>query len=211
MKKALDINSWTRKDHFNFFKQFEEQFFGVTVTIDCSKAYITCKQHSFSFFLYYLHASLQAANAIEPFRYRIDGDSVFIVDSVNASPTINRPDGTFGFAYIDFKESFNDFATEAQREIDKVRSSTGLIPAVAGENVIHYSSIPWINFTGLSHARSFSFKDSIPKISFGKTTELGNVRSMPVSIHVHHGLMDGFHVGQFIDLFQQLMNRDLKE
>ncbi|MEL7004699.1 MAG: hypothetical protein AAFN93_18470 [Bacteroidota bacterium] len=29
---------------------------------------------------------------------------------------------------------------------------------------------------------------------------------MPVSIHVHHGLVDGIHVGQYCDLFQKLLN-----
>lgn len=89
----------------------------------------------------------------------------------------------------------------------EVRNSTGLIPAVSGENVIHYSSIPWIHFTGLSHARSFSFKDSCPKISFGKMMEVNGRRIMPLSIHVHHALMDGFHVGQYIDLYQQLLSQ----
>jgi len=39
MKTKLDISSWNRKDHFAFFKQFEEPFFGVTVPIDCTTAY----------------------------------------------------------------------------------------------------------------------------------------------------------------------------
>ena len=208
MKTQLNITDWTRKDHFNFFKRFDEPFFGVTIPVDCTNGYTVCKQNNFSFFLYYLHASLKAANTIEPFRYRIEGDSVFIFDIINASPTINRPDGTFGFAYITYKENVADFAKGAKTEIDKVRGSTGLIPSVTGENVIHYSSLPWINFTSLSHARSFSFKDSIPKISFGKMTETNGTRSMPVSIHVHHGLMDGYHVAQFIELFQQNMNSD---
>ncbi|MDB5207744.1 MAG: Chloramphenicol acetyltransferase [Flavisolibacter sp.] len=29
---------------------------------------------------------------------------------------------------------------------------------------------------------------------------------MPFSIHVHHALIDGFHAGQFVDLFQEEMN-----
>ena len=29
---------------------------------------------------------------------------------------------------------------------------------------------------------------------------------MPVSIHVHHALVDGLHVGQYIDCFQELLN-----
>jgi len=207
MKTILDINTWPRKDHFYFFRQFEEPFFGVTVNIDCMNGYSKCKQNGVSFFLYYLHASLTAANNTEPFKYRIAGDEIFIHDSVNASPTINRPDGTFGFGYINYKENFSEFVQEAQAEIEKVKNSKGLIPAVSGENVIHYSSIPWIKFTSLSHARSFSFKDSIPKISFGKMSDENGKKLMPVSVHVHHGLMDGYHVGQFIDLFQQLMNQ----
>lgn len=62
--------------------------------------------------------------------------------------------------------------------------------------------------TWIVPARAFSYKSSIPKISFGKMLTEGNKKLMPVSIHVHHALMDGFHVGAYIDLFQQLMNTD---
>lgn len=206
MKEELDINNWERRDHFNFFKNFEEPFFGVIVDLDCTSAYKYCKDNRFSFFLYYLHQSLKAANKIEPFKYRIVNEKVIVFDEVNASPTINRPNGTFGFAYMDYLEDFSKFKKMAEGEIDRVQNSSGLIPAVSSENVIHYSSIPWIKFTSISHARSFSFKDSCPKISFGKMTEYGGRREMPVSIHVHHALMDGFHVGKYIEEFQRLMN-----
>ena len=203
MKYKLDIESWPRKDHFNFFSKFEEPFFGVCVQVDCKNAYEIAKQKEQSFFLKYLHASLVAANQIEPFKYRIIEDEVWVFDQVNASPTINRPDGTFGFAYMDYFEDFEEFSQSAQKEIERVQNSSGLVPAGSGQNVIHYSSIPWINFTSISHARSFSFKDSCPKISFGKLSEN---KMMPVSIHVHHALLDGFHVGQFIEAFQNQLD-----
>lgn len=206
MKTSLNIETWNRKDQFRFFNQFEETFFGVTVQVDCTNAYRLSKEKAYSFFLYYLHASLKAANLIEPFRYRIEADKVYLYDVVNASPTINRPDGTFGFSYMDYHLDFIRFSQDAKKAMDEVRNSTGLIPAVSGENVIHYSSIPWLNFTSLSHARSFSFKDSCPKISFGKMTESNRTKQMPVSIHVHHALMDGYHVGQYVELFQELLN-----
>ena len=207
MNRKLDIENWARKDHFNFFKEFDEPFWGVTVDLDCTGTYLKCKEKGYSFFLYYLHLSLKAANSLEPFRYRIVGDDVIVFDQVNASPTINRPDGTFGFAYMEFKERFNEFEKLAQTEITRIQSSKGLVPAISGENVIHYSSIPWVKFTSLSHARSFSFPDSCPKISFGKMVEDQDKRKiMPVSIHGHHGLMDGYHVGQYIESFQDLLN-----
>ncbi|MGN7821459.1 CatA-like O-acetyltransferase [Chitinophaga sp. 22536] len=206
MKQQLDINTWARKDHFQFFSQFEEPFFGVCVNVDCTRAYFASKANGYSFFLYYLHKAMVAMNVIEPFRYRIIDKEVWVYDHIDPSPTINRPDGTFGFAYFPYHADFKTFAATAGEEAESVRNSTGLVPAVSGENVVHCSSMPWIEFTSLSHARSFSFKDSCPKISFGKMTEKEGKMMMPVSVHVHHALMDGYHVGLFLEEFQRQLD-----
>jgi len=205
MKKII-FQDWARKEHFEFFSQFEEPFFGVTVTIDCTAAYDRTKNRGGSFFLYYLYRALKAANQIENFRYRIINGEVYLCDVINASPTVGRPDGTFGFSYVDYNEDEKIFNERAREIIQEVKQSTGLRPAGSGQNVIHFSAIPWVDFTSLSHARNYRFEDSCPKISFGKVTESGGRKTMPVSVHVHHGLADGLHVGLFADRFQDLMN-----
>lgn len=206
MKKLIDIDNWKRKEHFLFFSKFEEPFFGVTVKVDCTTAYLKAKEKNISFFLYYLFRALKASNEVENFRYRIIENKVYDFSTVNASPTINRPDGTFGFAYMDYFEDEKQFYEKALKEIENVKSTNSLLPAVSGENVIHFSAIPWLDFTSISHARSFSHPDSCPKISFGKMTENNGMKEMPVSIHGHHALMDGYHVGLFVDKFQDLLN-----
>lgn len=206
MKKELNIEEWKRKEHFEFFRKFEEPFFGVTTKIDCTKAYSKAKEAGKSFFLYYLLQSLKAANSVEEFRYRIEDEKVIIYDQINASATVNRPDDTFGFSYIYFKEDPTLFYELAKQEMDRVANSTQLFPLVSGDDVIHYSAIPWIDFSSLSHARCYSFNDSVPKISFGKLTEANGKREMTISVHVHHALMDGYHVGKFIEKFQAFMN-----
>lgn len=207
MKQLFDVEQWERKDHFNFFNRFEESFFGVCIDLDCTIAYDRCKKEEKGFFLYYLHQCLAAANAIAAFRLRIDDEKVYLYDQVHASAVINRPNGTFGFSYIDYAVDFDAFEKEAKIEIERVKNSSGLIPAGSGDNVIHVSAMPWLKFTSLSHARSFSFKDSCPKISFGKMTEVDGKKSMPVSIHVNHALMDGYHVSLFVEEFQRRMNK----
>jgi chloramphenicol O-acetyltransferase type A len=206
MKEKIDIDTWIRKDHFKFFSTFGEPFFGVTVDVDCTLTYKEAKEKAVSFFLLYLHKSLVAANVIEPFSYRIIDGEVWKYSNVNAAATINRPNGTFGFGYLDFYEDFNDFKLAADQEIEEVKATTGLIPSASGENVIHYSALPWLNFTSLSHARNFAFQDSCPKISFGKVRDENGKKIMPVSIHVNHALMDGYHVAQFVDAYQDLLN-----
>lgn len=206
MKTRVNIEEWVRRDHFLFFSKFEEPFFGVTVNIDCTIAYEQAKLKGTSFFFYYLYRALKAANGIENFRYRIVDKEVFLFEQNNASPTISRPNGTFGFAYMDYYEDEITFNKMALEEKFRVENSTSLMPSGSGENVIHFSAVPWLDFTSISHARSFSFPDSCPKISFGKVTVNNGVRSMPVSIHVHHALADGYHVGLFVEEFQRLMN-----
>lgn len=208
MKTLLNLEKWNRKEHFEHFCRMEEPFFGATVEIDCTKAYQTAKNLKTSFFIYYLHKTLVAVNTIENFRYRISEGKIYINDRVDASATIGREDGTFGFSLIEYNNDFRIFEQTALAEIERIQNTTGLFTrSFDDDNVIHFSAIPWLNFTSLSHARSYTFPDSCPKISFGKmmTSESGK-RTIAMSVHVHHGLMDGLHVGQFVDTFQDLMN-----
>jgi chloramphenicol O-acetyltransferase type A len=205
LKTKLDMQSWARKAHFAFFKDFEEPYYGVCVKVECTNAYAFAKHSRISFFLYCLYQSLRAAQQIDPFRYRIEQDEVFSYERVDAGSTISRGNGTFGYGHILYREDLNDFLTDATREVQRVQASNDLIRTTAS-NVIRYSALPWIDFTSISHARMFSVPDSCPRISFGKMTELQGKRSMPVSIHVHHALVDGLHVGQYVECFQSLLN-----
>jgi len=209
MKTLLDLENWNRKEHFAHFSKMEEPFFGATVEIDCTKAYQTVKNLNTSFFIYYLHKTLLAVNTIENFKYRISEGKIYINDCIDASATIGREDGTFGFSLIEYHPDFDIFKENALAEIERIQDTSGLFTrSFEDDNLIHFSAIPWLNFTSLSHARSYTFPDSCPKISFGKMmiSETGK-RTIPMSVHVHHGLMDGWHVGKLVDFFQELMHQ----
>lgn len=209
MKTLLDIENWPRKEHFHFFRKMNEPFFGLTVTIDCTKAYEISKELSPSFFIYYLHKTLAAVNTIEAFRYRIEEDAIFVYERIDGSATIGRDDGSFGFSLIEFDPDYKVFLSNALGEIKRVKNTPGLFTrAFDQDNLIHFSAIPWVDFSSLSHARNYSFADSCPKISFGKmTVSADGKRTMPMAVFVHHGLADGFHIGQFVNCFQELMNQ----
>jgi chloramphenicol O-acetyltransferase type A len=207
VKQKLPLDTWNRKEHFLFFKQMEEPFFGITTTIDCTKAYVKSKELGVSFFTYYLHKTLLAVNAIEPFRYRIIDDEVYIYDTIDASATILRDDKTFGFSLLKYSEDIHEFAEITKNEIDRVKSTPGLITRDFEINLIHFSALPWVNFTSYSHARSFTFPDSCPKISFGKMMAENGKKTMTMAIHVHHGLIDGYHIGELLNCFQELMDK----
>lgn len=179
----------------------------VTVELDCTRVYLAAKRTRTSFFLLCLHASLKAANEVEAFRYRIsDIDQVVIHDVVNASTTVDRANGTFGFGYIDYAESFAEFEEQGRVELENVRNGTGLVDSNGRNNLIYYSALPWLNFSSLTHASNGDERNGIPKITFGKLLEEKKKRVMPVSIQVNHALVDGLHVGKFVQRFQEILD-----
>lgn len=208
MKQLIDQASWNRREHFAFFSGFEEPFFGIVADVDAAPALARAKALGLSFFQVYLHAALTAVNRVENLRCRIENGQVYQYDQINASPTLGRPDHTFGFGFVPYHPNLHKFGVGLAAEAEAVRQSTGLRlgPETARLDVIHFSAMPWVPFTGLTHARSFSHPDSVPKISVGQLRPDGNRQLMPVAVNVHHGLADGYHVGLFLEAFQQELN-----
>ena len=208
MKHEIDLATWKRREHFEVFKGFDEPLFGITVKVECSLAYSKAKELGYPFSLYYLYLSLKSVNEIEEFRYRIEGDKVYCYDSVGAGPTIFREDETYGVGHIAYFEDMAEFINKAKQEVERVKAERGLKFPVTGENIIHYSTLPWADFTAINHARRLDIGRSIPKITFGKITREEDNMWLPVDVHANHALMDGFHVGKFIERFRELLKQE---
>lgn len=206
IRKKVDIRNWERREIYNFFKDYEEPYYGITKELECSAALNFAKEKGISFFLYYLYLTLKAVNQTEAFKYRIEGDELFLYDVIDGSATIDRDDGTFGFSQIPYFEDLDLFLERATEEVIEVRTSNRLIRSEIGENVIHFSALPWIDFSHVSHPRRYSRRDSIPKITIGKFHSSGEKQLIPVSVHVNHAVADGLHVGIFFDTLQKLFS-----
>lgn len=207
MKQKIDLATWNRKEHFEFFSTFEEAFFGITTPIDMTIAYEKAKAMQIPFFVYYLHKTIAAVNQVENFRYRIEGKEVVLYDEIDASATIMREDKTFGFSFMKFDSDIHEFAKITQTEIERIQVTPGLFTREFPTNIIHFSAIPWINFTSLTHSRSYTLTDSCPKVSWGKLIDENGKKTMSVAVMAHHGLVDGYHMGLFVEALQTELNK----
>ena len=72
MKHIIDIETWERRDNYNFFRNFHNSWISITSEVDCTEAFPAAKAAKRSFFLYYLYAVLRAANEVKEFRFRTD-------------------------------------------------------------------------------------------------------------------------------------------
>lgn len=197
----IDMQSWPRTAIFERFRRFEEPYHGVCLRIDCSEAFQLAKQQQASVFLTFVHCALTAAQDVPNMRLRIVDDAVWEFATIHGGSAVGRANGTIGFGHYAYHRSLATFVRTAARELDRVRNSDDL-DRFDGQNLIRFSVLPWLDFTSIDHAREFSSPDSAPKITFGKISQAAGRCSMPVSIHVHHGLMDGLHVAQFVQAFE---------
>ena len=207
MPSYLNLETWPRRDTFNYFRKFDKPYFNITTLIDISELISLREKCEFTTFLAYHYLALRTANEIEPFRYRISGDRVAIHEVIHGGSTILMPNETVAFAYFDYRDNFADFSIEASREIERVRKENSVFdPRDDHQAVIHFTTLPWFSFTSFSHARNWGREDSIPKIAFGKFTGDNGKVMLPISIEVHHALMDGLHVGRFIQRLEETLS-----
>lgn len=194
-----DVQNWPRREHYHYFGELDDPYFGITAKADFTSCYRQAKLDGESFFLYSLHKILRAVNAVEEFRYRIEDGRIVLYDLIGASPTIGREDGSFGFGIFEYHEERYSFVETAKREINRVKNASGLClgDGESRNDLIYYSSIPWLDFTDLKHAGRMSKGQSIPRISTGRLVPDGDRLLMSVSVEVNHGLADGYHVAQF--------------
>lgn len=207
MKKTLDLTQWNRREHFEFFRRYDEPYHGVMVHLDCSASYHHCRHAGNSFFLTYLHNILRAVNQTAAMRYRIEGDSVVDFSTIHSGPTIARADHTFGFCLIEYAPDFPAYAKRATQAMERVRAASGLcLHETSGRNdLIYFSTLPGIAFTGLTNARRYGDSAGVPLITVGKCFSQDGRTMMPLAVYVHHALVDGYDVQRFLERLQQFL------
>lgn len=206
MKYTIDKSTWNRREHFEFFRKFDDPLFGLTVNVDFTATYNNAKESGSSFFLYSLHKILQALNTVEEFKYRIEGDEIVCYDVIHGTSTVGREDGTFGFSFMEYFADRDRFVENASVIVNRIKQLSGLTFSEQTDrvDVIHYSPMPWIQFTDLKHPGSFGTNFSTPKISTGKLFRDGDKLMLPMSITANHALMDGYHVAQFLNKLDEI-------
>jgi chloramphenicol O-acetyltransferase type A len=205
MARYLDIENWSRRELFEFFIGYANPYFNVCVQMDVTEflTFVGARSTKVSLALHYF--ALRVANEIEPFRYRLKEGKVVIFDSIHGGTTVLLPNESFAYAYFEYQPDFEKFADEMGAAVEAVRTSTGPLKPTMRDDVIYHTTLPWISFTSFMHARTPGRGDSIPRIVFGKFLQSGGRTMMPISVEVHHALMDGLHVGRYLDRLAEVL------
>jgi chloramphenicol O-acetyltransferase type A len=206
MARYLDLEKWNRREVFEFFRSFDKPYFNICTRLDITELLALLRRRSHvSVSLAYHYFALRAANEIEPFRYRLRDGKVLVHDVIHGGTTVMLPDENFTLTYFGYDEDFGKFIDEAERSVKEAQSGDGAFRPRASDDLVHFTTLPWVSFTSFSHARNWRREDSVPKIAFGKFIKENERVLLPISVEVHHALMDGLHVGRYLARLEETL------
>jgi chloramphenicol O-acetyltransferase type A len=201
----VDLKNWPRRAVFEFYRDFEYPQINVCVNIDVTSCAQYLVAQNLSKFKTILWAISHVANSIDELKYRIRNENVILHDRVHPSFTVLTPDNLFAFCLAEYTQDIKRFFERVEKGIQESRANPSLEDEPGQDDLLFVSCLPWIHFTAISHPVKLDAEDAIPRISWGSFKEDKGKILMPLAVQVHHGLADGYHLGEFFNRMQELV------
>ena len=205
--RTIDLSTWPRRKHFEVYNAFDYPHFNLCANVEITALRAFVKQRSLSLNITLVYLYVRVANAIPEFRYRIRDGQVVEHDVVHPSTTVLTAGDLFSFCAIPYVEDYAAFAMQAAAAIERVKQQPTLEDDPGRDDLLYMTGIPWVSFTGLMHPIHLHPIDSVPRIAWGKFFTDGNALKMPLSVQVHHALMDGVHIGRYYAQVQEYLDQ----
>ena len=203
--KYLNMETYKRKNHFEYFNSLAFPYVGLTVNVDITDLLKTIKAKKLPFFLSICYCVSKAANRVPEFRQRILNNQIVEYDYCLTSHTVALNDGTYCYCDLDSNRSFEDYIRCAVNEQEKAKQRNSINEEADDIlDKIFISTIPWVSYTALINPTPVP-ADSNPRITWGKYFIENEKVLLPVSVLCHHALVDGLHISKFYDFLNKEM------
>ncbi len=213
--KELDLNSWSRRSHYELFSSYLQPCFRLDVRLDVTALEKGRKRYG-GLFLPFVYLLMRAVNRTPGARLRCLDGKVVDVEVSHPSFTVDLHDGNFAFCCCAYREDYPTFRREAEREIARVKAEAekgGKEPFTTNDraDAVYLSCLPWIDFVSISNPLPYgnAFSMSIPRLNWGRFTPEGDRVMVTLSATLNHALIDGREASEMLcGLQEDLLNAD---
>ena len=203
MSQLIDLQSWPRRELFEFFSGMSNPFYSVTFKLDVTRLVRFAREQKISFYYALVYLAAEAVNSVESFRYALDGGRPVLLDRRAPSFTDLHPGAeVFHIVTLPLEETIQSFCAAARA---KSAAQTALLDHEDSQDLIFFTCLPWVELTALTNERDFDPDDSVPRIAWGKYAEEQGRYSLHISMELNHRFVDGLHVGRFCEALTRLI------
>ncbi|MFN2113050.1 MAG: CatA-like O-acetyltransferase, partial [Anaerolineales bacterium] len=104
--RKIQLEDWPRRDHYQFFREFEYPYFSLCADMDLSEFLPRIKDKGISFTAAMMYLIARVANSIPEFRQRIREENPIEHPVVHPSATILSKNDLFTFCTVEYEEDF---------------------------------------------------------------------------------------------------------
>lgn len=206
--KKIDMNTWDRKEIYEFFSGVSDPFYMVSFIVDVTELREFTKRHHCSFYFSLIFLCIKAMSRVENFQYVCRDDGVYVLDERVPSFTDRKPDSElFYIVTLPAGEDILSFCQAAKEESQSQKCFIDF--SEEGDGLVYFSCVPTLRLTALTNefdlfASGFA-SDSVPRIAWGKYTEHQGRLELTFSMEVNHRFIDGVHIEKFASCLESLI------
>lgn len=209
--KKIDMENWDRRQHYEFFKNFDYPHYSISSKIDISEFKRCVDEKGLPFFMTMVYMLTKSINMVGEFKMRIRNDQVIEHEVINPIFTTMTEKRVFNFCSIDYREDYNSFIEESKEKVESSKSGQVEVSNDPNQDdCIYITCLPWVSFTHVNHPVHINHGHSIPVLTIGKYFKENEKTMMPFSVQAHHGLVDGIHMGDLFRVFQEVLDEPEK-
>ncbi len=202
------MNSWERREYFDFFKSSDIPQYSVTLNLDVTNFYRFVKENKISFFCAFVYAATSVMMKNEPFCYRIRGGEVLVFDDIIPSFTfLNKGELLFKMVTVPISGDILSYARSAHKQAVEQDYHLPKTYTEDTENYVYITSLPWITYTECQMEGLIDKDDAIPRLCIGKFFKDNNGSlQMPFTVRVNHRLVNGYDLSFYFKELQEYLN-----
>lgn len=207
--QIIDKETWKRKEYFDLYYKNLPCTYSMTANLDITALLDAVHAQNLKLYPVMIYCISNIVNRHDEFKTALDADgNLGIYDVVNPSYTIfHKESETFSSIWTDYQADFATFHAAYSADMKQYGAVQKLAPKPnAPANLFNISSIPWTSFTGFNLNLAKGFDYLLPIFTMGKYYEESGKTLLPISVQVHHGVCDGFHVSRFLTELQSLID-----
>ncbi len=203
--RIVEFSNPHQRRHFEFFHSMNHPHFGVCANVEIGGWLDMTRKQGLKTTPSLVQLLARVANEIPQLRQRIRDDHVVEHDIIHPTfSVVTDIADAFSFCHVDYSTDLEDFVKRATAAMEEMRTDPIFEDEPGRDDYLFMSPLPWISFTSVQHAMRYHPHDSVPRISWGKFFVSDGRTMMPLSLQVHHALVDGIHVGRFFERVEEL-------
>lgn len=204
--KTIDMESYERKAHFEYFSSMPDPTVGLTVKVDVTKLVSFCKMKKCSFYMAMTHIACIAANKVPELRRRTKDGGIIEYTECGSSHIEPRSDGSYCYCTLWHNMNWDEFIPYAEKCRERAKQG-GIEEDEAVDALYFVTTVPWLHYEQVSMPVPCPINDN-PSFCWGKwEADYTGRKMMPFSLFVNHALMDGIHIAEFYRILQEELDR----